>query len=75
MSFPIYLVGFLIVIWLLGFSLAVPVTTLLYLKIAGKEKWPIAILISFVSWTFFYALFERALTIPFPEGLLFTWFS
>ncbi len=68
-----WMLGFLIAIWLLGFSLAVPVTTLLYLKTTGREKWPITILLSLASWGFFYGLFVYSLRIPFPEGQLFTW--
>ena len=43
---------------------------ILYLKLAGKEKWPMTIAVSFFTWLFIYGLFERALSIPFPEGLL-----
>jgi hypothetical protein len=65
-------VGFFITIWLLGFSYAVPVTMVLYLKIAGREKWPITAVMAFGSWVFFYLLFERMLSVPFPDGLIFT---
>jgi TctA family transporter len=68
-----WMLGFLIAIWLLGFSLALPATTLLYLKFTGREKWPITILLSLVSWGFFYGLFVYSLRIPFPEGQLFIW--
>ena len=63
-------IGFFIAIWLLGFSYAVPLTIFLYLKIAGKEKWPITIGVTFFSWLFYWSLFERLLNVPFPEGLL-----
>jgi hypothetical protein len=51
------------------------VSMILYLKLAGKEKWPMTIAVSFFTWLFIYGLFERALSIPFPEGLLFTLFK
>ncbi|MBI4525899.1 MAG: tripartite tricarboxylate transporter permease [Deltaproteobacteria bacterium] len=70
-----WIVGFLIAVWLLGFSLAVAATTLLYLKIAAREKWPITIAITLLSWGFFYGLFDYALHIPFPEGQLFAWLA
>jgi putative tricarboxylic transport membrane protein len=69
-----WIVGFFVLIWLLGFTYAVPLTILLYLKLAGREKWPITAVVTFVTWLFFYALFERTLNVPFPEGLLFTLF-
>jgi TctA family transporter len=69
-SILIWTVGFFIAIWLLGFSYSIPVAMLLYLKLAGKEKWPLAIAVTFFTWLFVYGLFERVLSIPFPEGLL-----
>jgi putative tricarboxylic transport membrane protein len=74
-SILIWTIGFFIAIWLLGFSYAVPVAMVLYLKIAGREKWPITIAVSFFTWAFCYGLFERALSIPFPDGLIFTLFK
>jgi TctA family transporter len=74
-SILIWTIGFFIAIWLLGFSYAVPVAMVLYLKIAGREKWPITIAVSFFTWAFCYGLFERVLSIPFPDGLIFTWFK
>jgi putative tricarboxylic transport membrane protein len=72
-SILLWTVGFFLAIWLLGFSNSVLVSMILYLKIAGKEKWPMTIAVSFFTWLFVYGLFERALSIPFPDGLLFTW--
>jgi len=43
---------------------------ILYLRFAGKEKWPMTIIITFFTWLFIYGLFERVLSIPFPDGLL-----
>jgi putative tricarboxylic transport membrane protein len=63
-------VGFFVMIWLLGFAYAVPVVMILYLKFAGREKWPMTLIVTFFAWLFFHGLFERALNVPFPEGLL-----
>ena len=68
-------VGFFIAIWLLGFSYAVPLTMVLYLKFAGREKWPITAIMTLCTWGFFYLLFQRMLNVPFPEGLVFTLFK
>jgi hypothetical protein len=40
--------------------------------LAGKEKWPMTIAVTLFTWLFIYGLFERTLSIPFPEGLLVT---
>jgi TctA family transporter len=73
MTIASWIVGFFLAIWLLGFSWALPVTTLLYLKLAGKEKWPITLAFTLISWAVFYFLFEYLLHVPFPEGQLFEW--
>jgi hypothetical protein len=62
--------GFFVAIWLLGFSYAVPLTMLLYLRLAGKESWTMTALVTFFSWLFYWSLFEKMLNVPFPEGLL-----
>ncbi len=63
-------VGFFLAIWLLGFSIAVPLMILLYLKVAGKESWLMTAQVTFFSWLFYWGLFEKLLNVPFPEGLL-----
>ena len=67
-----WIVGFFVLIWLLGFSIAVPLATFLYLK-AASEKWPITIVVTAFAWGFFDLLFNRALSVPFPDGQLFLW--
>ncbi len=67
-----WIIGFFLLIWLLGFSAAVPLATFLYLKAAG-EKWPITIVVTASAWGFFDLLFNRALSVPFPDGQLFLW--
>jgi TctA family transporter len=65
-----WIIGFFLLIWLIGFSYAVPITTFFYLKLSGKEKWPTTIVFTAATWGFFYGVFDYALRIPFPEGLL-----
>ena len=69
-SVILWTIGFFVAIWLLGFSYAVPLTILLYLKFAGHERWLMTALVTFFSWLFYWALFEKMLNVPFPEGLL-----
>jgi putative tricarboxylic transport membrane protein len=68
-----WIIGFFLMIWLIGFSWAVPITTFLYLRFSGGEKWSTTILFTLATWAFFYGVFEYSLRIPFPEGLLFDW--
>ena len=70
-SIILWTIGFFLAIWLLGFSYAVPLTILLYLKLNG-ENWFITTSVTFFSWLFYWSLFEKMLNVPFPEGLLIT---
>jgi TctA family transporter len=68
-----WILGYFVAIWLLGFSVAIVAMTFLYLKLAN-ERWLIALVLTFFAWAAFYGLFVYLLHVPFPEGLLFTWF-
>lgn len=67
-----WIFGYFVALWLLGFSTAIVLVTLLYLKLA-KERWPITLLLTFFAWGSYYGLFVYLLHVPFPEGLLFDW--
>jgi len=67
-----WILGFFAAIWLLGFSVAVPLTILVYLK-GAQERWPISIALAGLGWLAFYGLFDHLLHVPFPEGQLFLW--
>ena len=67
-----WILGMYAGIWLLGFSLATLVTTVLYLR-SARERWSISIVLSLAGFAFVYALFEKGLGVPFPPGRLFVW--
>jgi hypothetical protein len=67
-----WIFGFFVGVWLLGFSLTIPLLVFSYLR-WSKESWPLAIGLAVGAWLVFYGLFVRLLTLPFPEGLIFTW--
>jgi hypothetical protein len=66
------IVGFVVATWLLGFTIAVPLVTLLYLKVGAGEPWRISLILTVVAGISFYLLFVLGLSIPMPEGLLVT---
>jgi hypothetical protein len=70
-----WILGFFVALWCLGLSMAVPVTTFLYLKFAAGERWPISLLVTTGAWLFFYGLFVYTLQLPFPHGTVFGWFA
>jgi hypothetical protein len=67
-----WILGYFVAIWLLGFSVAIVVMTFFFLKLA-KERWLIALVLTFLAWASFYGLFVYFLRVPFPEGALFAW--
>ena len=68
-----WIFGFLAGIWLLGYSLTVPLLVFLYLKVQSREGWVLSVVLTASAWLFFWGLFDRLLHLPFPEGQLLTW--
>ncbi len=68
-----WIIGFFAAIGVLGFSVASPLCTFIYLRITAKEKWMISILFGIAAWVFVYGIFDRILHVPFPAGQLFDW--
>jgi hypothetical protein len=70
-----WIAGCFLAIWLLGFSYAVPLFIFVYLKLEAREGWLMTVVVTFLSWLFFYMLFERMLNVPFPDPLLLSFFQ
>jgi hypothetical protein len=68
-----WLLGFFLLVWLLGFEYGIPLTVFGYLKIQSNESWMLSIILTVLAFGFFWLLFVKLLTLPFPEGLLFSW--
>lgn len=68
-----WLLGFFALIWLLGFAIGIPLMMFTYLKFQGGESWALSITLTVIAWLFFYGLFVKLLTLPFPDGLIITW--
>ena len=64
-----WIVGFYLSIWWFGFMLTAPLATLLYIRVAGKEAWRIALAGGAISWVFFNGVFECLLSIPLERRL------
>jgi len=70
-AITIWTLGFLVLILLVGFPLAVPIFVFAYLKIAGREPWTLTIALTAISWLSMEGLFTKLLHLPFPDGLIF----
>ena len=68
-----WMVGFITLVVLLGFPVAVPVFVLAYLVTSGREGWILSLVVAAAAWAAFYLLFERLLHFPFEDGLITTW--
>ena len=64
-----WLVGFLLVIYILGFIMGIPVFVILFLKTHGT-KWASALSFAILAGAFTYGVFAVALGIYFHEGLI-----
>lgn len=68
-----WLLGFFFLIWLFGFTIGIPVMVFSYLKFQSKESWTLSIILTAIAFVFFWMLFVKLLTLPFPEGKIFAW--
>ena len=65
-----WMAGFIFLVLLAGFPIAVPVFVFFYLVTEASAGWLRSIALSAAAWAFFHALFERVLRFPFDSGLL-----
>jgi hypothetical protein len=68
-----WLFGFFFIIWILGFIIGIPLMVFSYLKFQSKESWRLSVILTVIAFVFFYTLFVKLLTLPFPEGQIFIW--
>ena len=66
-----WIIGFFLLILLLGFPVAVPVMVFFFLRVQAKEGWGISLLLAGFALIFFLGLFVWLLNIPFPAGWVF----
>ncbi|HEY7559346.1 MAG TPA: tripartite tricarboxylate transporter TctB family protein [Candidatus Binatia bacterium] len=65
--------SFLLGVWLLGFPISIVLMMFSYLKFQSGESWFTSILLTVIAFIFFWALFVKLLTLPFPDGRIFVW--
>ena len=64
----LWILGFLLLILLIGFPLSIPIYFIAFLRFKCRENWRITIILSGVAWAFFYGLFISVLNTFFVEG-------
>lgn len=68
-EFFLWLFGFVVALWALGFRLAIPTFLLLYLLRRGERPWTAAAF-ALGGWAATHWIFGEALVLPLPKGTL-----
>jgi hypothetical protein len=63
------LVGLLIGTYYIGIYFSLILFLLFFVRIMGRQSWPITLGIALLTPVFIFCLFDWALTIPLPKGL------
>jgi len=64
-----WLLGFFLLVWLLGFEYGIPLMVFGYLKFQSNESWVLSIILTVLAFVFFWLLFVKLLTLPFHKVL------
>jgi hypothetical protein len=64
--------GFILLVYVVGFPVAVPIFIFSYLSMQGRVGWWLSATLTACAWGFFYGLFQYLLHLPFEDGLIQT---
>jgi hypothetical protein len=64
---------FVLLVALVSFPIAVPIFLFLYLRLQSKVSWSSCIALTLLTWSAFYAVFERLIKMQFASGQVQTW--
>ena len=64
----LWMLGFFVLILLVGFPLSIPIYFIAFLRFRCRENWRMTIILSAIAWAFFYGLFVWLLNTPFMDG-------
>jgi len=65
-----WIAGFILLVFLVGFPIAVPVFIFSYLSLQSRVGWWLSFTLTAVAWLCFYGLFQWLLHLPFEEGFI-----
>jgi hypothetical protein len=68
-----WIAGFIMLVYLAGFPVAVPIFMFAYLKLQSSTDLAPAAGYTAAAWGFFYVVFQRLLYLPFEAGAIQTW--
>ena len=70
-----WMAGFILLVYLLGFPLTVPLFVFFYLKFQSEVSWTNSIVLTAITWGVFYGLFQRLVRIQFDTGSIQSWLA
>jgi Tripartite tricarboxylate transporter TctB family len=65
-----WIAGFIVLVFLIGFPIAVPVFIFSYLSLQSRIGLWLSFSLTGIAWLCFYGLFQWLLKLPFEEGLI-----
>jgi hypothetical protein len=68
-----WIAGFIALVFLIGFPIAVPLFVLAYLALQSRVALLQSIILTAATWGFFYYVFQRLLNLQFEAGIIQTW--
>ena len=68
-----WIAGFILLVFLVGFPIAVPVFIFSYLSLQSRVGWRLSFTLTAIAWLCFYGLFQWLLHLPFEDGWIRTW--
>lgn len=68
-----WIAGFIVLVFLLGFPVAVPLFMISYLTMQSRIGWLQSMTLTAGAWGFFYYVFQRLLNLQFEAGMIQTW--
>ena len=68
-----WILGFIVLVFLVGFPIAVPVFIFSYLSLQSRAGWWLSFTLTVTAWLCFYGLFQWLLHLPFEDGLIQSW--
>jgi hypothetical protein len=66
----VWIAGFIVLVFLVGFPIAVPLFIFFYLFLQSRVGLPLSVTLTAVAWLCFYGLFQWLLHLPFEDGFI-----
>lgn len=68
-----WIAGFILLVFLVGFPIAVPVFIFSFLSLQSRVGWRLSLALTAIAWAIFYFLFQWLLNVQFEAGAIQSW--